>query len=202
MEAIIAPSRAEAKPPGSTRLETSHKPASSNSSGSPAYADNKAAQLYALALAWSERTNIGFSMLDTVKRTLIAEASSNAALSTLCLALDHLGSCDEESELLNALAKQASQQAGTADPTHRYTYTQLIAALQRVATIADTLNRTLMEAQQCTEDEQAMRTTLVDAAQLHVQLLGAVADEASGSRTMGDLSMWVHGLDFASKGAA
>lgn len=58
-----------------------------------------------------------------------------------------------------------------------------------LATIADTLNRTLMEAQQCTEDEQAMRTTLVDAAQLHVQLLGAVADEASGSRTMGDLSM-------------
>lgn len=202
MEAIIAPPRADAKTPGSTRLDPRPEPALSNSSALRANSDTEAARLYALALAWSERTNIGFSMLDTVKRTLVTEASSNAALSTLCLALDHLGSCDEESELLNALAKQASRQAGTADPTHRYTYAQLIAALQRVATIADTLNRTLMEAQQCTEDEQGMRTTLIDAAQLHVQLLGAVADEASGSRTMGDLSMWVHGLDFASKGAA
>jgi|GEM_PF-4610081 len=202
MEAIIAPPRAEANPPGGTRPATKHELASSNSCPSPVNADNKAEQLYALALAWSERTNIGFSMLDTVKRTLVTEASSNAALSTLCLALDHLGSCDEESELLNALAKQASRQAGTADPNHRYTYAQLIAALQRVATIADTLNRTLMEAQQCTEDEQAMRTTLVDAAQLHVQLLGAVADEASGSKIMGELSMWIHGSDFANKGAA
>ena len=202
MEAIIAPARAEANPPGSTRLDPRSEPASSNSSAPRANADNEAARLYALALAWSERTNIGFSMLDTVKRTLVTEATSNAALSTLCLALDHLGSCDEESELLNALAKLASQQAGTAALTHRYSYPQLIAALQRVATIADALNRTLMEAQQCTEDEQAMRTTLVDAAQLHVQLLGAVADEASGSKIMGDLSMWIHGSDFANKGAA
>lgn len=202
MEAIIAPPRADAKPPASTRLDPRPEPASSNSSTPPANADHEAARLYALALAWSERTNAGFSMLDTVKRTLIAEASSNAALSTLCLALDHLGSCDEESELLHALAKLASQQAATATQPHRYTYAQLIAALQRVATIADTLNRTLMEAQQCTEDEQDMRTTLVDAAQLQVQLLGAVADEASGSKIMGDLSMWVHGQDFASKGAA
>lgn len=202
MEAIIAPPRADAQTPGSTRLDPRPEPASSKSSVPPANADNNAAQLYALALAWSERTNIGFSMLDTVKRTLVTDGTSNAALSTLCLALDHLGSCDEESELLNALAKQASRQAGTADPNHRYTYAQLIAALQRVATIADTLNRTLMEAQQCTEDEQAMRTTLVDAAQLHVQLLGAVADEASGSKIMGDLSMWVHGSDFANIGAA
>ncbi|MGE8319071.1 MAG: hypothetical protein ACN6O3_10020 [Comamonas sp.] len=168
-----------------------------------AVAGPKASPLYPLARSWSEKVTRTFAMLEDAMKTLQAENSSSAALPALRLSLEQLSACDEEGELLNALAglNQAPAPALTAAP-HRYTQEQLVTVLESIAGYASTLNHTLMQAQQCGSGDSARLAVLVDAAQLHASLVGSIADDASGGVIIGDFNCWFHGSNFAKQGGA
>ncbi|MBV7428088.1 MULTISPECIES: hypothetical protein [unclassified Acidovorax] len=81
-----------------------------------------------------------------------------------------------------------------------YSQTQLFTVLTEVASVALTLSDVLALAGQ-SKDEWHMRT-LIDSANVHARLLGAMADTASGCNMRGDHDAWIYGPNFANEGKA
>lgn len=77
---------------------------------------------------------------------------------------------------------------------------QLQLFMEQVAGGLGTVNQTLQMAQ--TSDEDWQRQRLLDAGQLMVQSLGAIADHASGSTIAGSIGSWVCGPFFDELGDA
>ena len=77
---------------------------------------------------------------------------------------------------------------------------QLQLFMEQVAGGLGTVNQTLQMAQ--TSDEDWQRRRLLDAGQLMVQSLGAIADHASGSTISGSIGSWVCGPFFDELGDA
>lgn len=81
-----------------------------------------------------------------------------------------------------------------------YNQAQLFTVLTEVASVALTLSDVLAVAGQ-SKDEWQMRT-LIDSANVHARLLGAMADTASGCNMRGDHDAWIYGPNFADEGKA
>lgn len=81
-----------------------------------------------------------------------------------------------------------------------YNQAQLFTVLTEVASVALTLSDVLALAGQ-SKDEWQMRT-LIDSANVHARLLGAMADTAAGEQVLGGYNRWNFGPNFAEMGKA